>query len=1247
MSVIRIFVEKKKGFDVEAQALRKDIRENLGISGLKTLRILNRYDIEGLTDAELEKAIPTIFSEPNADTVYRELNTDGIVYAVEFLPGQFDQRADSAAQCCSLLTGKPAPGVRCAKVYVLGGELSDGDVNAIRKYTVNPVEARIASLDPVDSLAFSAPVPEDVKTVEGFIKMNDEQIADYHASMGFAMTVADLAFVRDYFITKARDPFVSELKVIDTYWSDHCRHTTFLTRLDKVEIQDGAFSAPIKEAWQLYLSVRDNVYSGRKAKDITLMDMATIAAKEIKKNGGLKDLDESEEINACSVVVDADINGKTEKWVVMFKNETHNHPTEIEPFGGAATCLGGAIRDPLSGRSYVYQAMRVTGAGNPLVAVADTMEGKLPQRKLTLTAAAGYSSYGNQIGLSTGQVSEIYDEGYVAKRLEIGAVVGAAPYENIRRERPACGDVIVLLGGATGRDGCGGATGSSKAHTNESLTTCGAGVQKGNPPTERKLQRLFRNGEVSRLIKRCNDFGAGGVCVAIGELSEALDINLDLVPKKYDGLDGTELAISESQERMAVVLDKNDVDKFIAFAHRENLDATPVATVTDTGRLRMTWRGNTIVDLERSFLDTNGVTQVSSAYITAPEKCDFLTSPLDAAAAELAKGDVKSALLKNLADLSVCSQKGLSERFDSSIGKGTVLMPFGGVNQLTPACAMAAKLPVEHGDSSTATIMSWGYNPKVARFSPFHGAYFAVAHSLVKLACAGGDISKARLTQQEYFERLRDVESRWGKPAAALLGSIKAQLDFNTPSIGGKDSMSGSFNQLDVPPTLVNFAIVTDNAESVISPEFKKEGSSIGVIEIPYTKELLPDADAIKKACAALYQQIKAGNVLAAYPVDNGGVAAALCIMALGNSIGFTACGEAEDMLTSKLCSIVLEADDATLDRLGATKIGTTGGNDIKLCGAVITMDEAKKAYTDTLEPVFPSWKETGVDKVENLNMTQKEIYTCSFKTAKPRVLLPVFPGTNCEIDTARAFEDAGAECDIFVIRNRTADEINASMDELTALLNKANILMLPGGFSGGDEPDGSGKFIATVLRNEQVSQAVEALLYKRDGLAMGICNGFQALIKTGLLPYGHIGEVAPTDPTLTYNTIGRHISTVARVRVAGVNSPWMTKCKLGEVYSVAISHGEGRFMADEKALASLIANGQIITQYCDLEGNASNDGHYNFNGSVAAIEGIVSPDGRVLGKMGHTERNGRNISKNVPGNYDMLLFKAGVEYFK
>ena len=1252
MAVIRIFVEKKPGYDVEAEQMLADLRTNLLIGSLSGIRILNRYDIEGLSQSEFREARDTIFSEPNVDTVYDEQmpQADGFVFAVEYLPGQYDQRADSAAQCCQLQTQKNAPLIRCAKVYILQGELSEQQKQQIVAYTINPVEARSASLEKPESLELKLERPADVAQLEDFIKMDAQAVREYHGQMGFAMTVEDLLFVQDYFKnTEKRAPYLSELKVIDTYWSDHCRHTTFLTKLEKVEIEQGAFVAPIREAYELYLSVRENVYAGRKAKDITLMDLATIAAKEIRKNGGLKDLDESEEINACSVVVQADMGDHSEKWLVMFKNETHNHPTEIEPFGGAATCLGGAIRDPLSGRSYVYQAMRVTGAGDPLTPVKDTLKNKLPQRKITQTAAAGYSSYGNQIGLATGQVQEIYDEGYVAKRLEIGAVVGAAPFENVRRDRPAAGDIVVLLGGATGRDGCGGATGSSKAHTAQSLSTCGSEVQKGNPPTERKLQRLFRDPAVSKLIKRCNDFGAGGVCVAIGELSEGLDIELDAVPKKYEGLDGTELAISESQERMAVVLAPEDVKTFVEKAHGENLNAAIVATVTDSKRLRMTWRGTTIVDIARSFLDTNGVTQHAEALITAPCGTEEFFASVTQEAAPYIESDLARAVTENLKNLNVCSQKGLSERFDATIGKGTVLMPFGGKTQLTPAAAMAAKLPVLSGKTNTATVMAWGYNPALSRTSPFHGAYYAVVESLCKMTCAGADISGVRVTQQEYFERLHEDPARWGKPAAALLGSFKAQLDFNAPSIGGKDSMSGSFESLDVPPTLVNFAITVSDARTLISPEFKKAGSAVGLLLAQRGAELLPNAGALKSSYAAVQKAIESGKVTAACPVGVGGVAAAVCKMCMGNLLGAELSGlKAKEYFTPELGAMVLEADEATLRELGAAVLGTvTERPEIRINGAAVSVKEAIGAYLEKLDPVFPVYaKNTG--ETHTVSSAQKAFAPCRFKTAaRPRVIIPVFPGTNCEVDTARTFTEAGAECEIFVLNNLTAKDIEESTAALARSIAKANILMLPGGFSGGDEPDGSGKFIATVLRNAAVKESVLELLYKRDGLAMGICNGFQALIKTGLLPYGDIRVTQPDAPTLTFNTVCRHISTMAQVRVSSVNSPWMSNCRVGEVYTVALSHGEGRFVGTPETLAQLEANGQILTQYVDAEGNASMDGRFNYNGSMLSIEGILSPDGRILGKMGHAERAGAELFKNIPGEHDMRIFEAGVNYFK
>ena len=1234
--VKRIFVEKKPGFDVEAQALHSDLTENLGLTGIKHVRILNRYDIEGLAEDQLALAVPTIFSEPNVDEVYYEnISLSGLTLISEYLPGQYDQRADSAAQCCQLLTGQEAPLVRCARLYAFEGTLSETELERIEKYIINPVESRKASADKPDTLKMALEQPAAVEVLHDFINYSDSQIAQYHKQMGFAMSIEDLAFVRDFFKKEGRAPTHTELKVIDTYWSDHCRHTTFLTSLGNITIEEGAQSAPIKEAYALYMDIRSDLK--REAKPVTLMDMATIAAKELRKQGFLKDLDVSDENNACSIVVDAVIDGKEEKWLVMFKNETHNHPTEIEPFGGAATCLGGAIRDPLSGRSYVYQAMRVTGSASPLKPVEDTLANKLPQRKITTGAAAGYSSYGNQIGLATGLVHEIYHEGYVAKRLEIGAVVGAAPYENVRRENPEPGDVILLLGGATGRDGCGGATGSSKAHTLESLSTCGAEVQKGNPPTERKLQRLFRSKECARLIKKCNDFGAGGVCVAIGELSGGLDINLDAVPKKYEGLNGTELAISESQERMAVVLDKEDADKFTELAARENLDAVRVAVVTDTGRMRMFWRGEAIVDIPRAFLDTNGVTQTAGAHITAPAGLENYFRPAQPRF---------DSLLSALTDLNSYIQKGLSERFDSTIGAGSVMMPFGGRNQLTPVPFMAAKLPVK-GETDLCTVMSWGFDPDLSSLSPFHGAYYAVVASLAKLACSGADVSDARLTQQEYFERLRKEPERWGKPAAALLGSIKAQMDFKAPSIGGKDSMSGSFMELDVPPTLVNFAIVTANASELASPEFKGENNYIGLYRPARNESFMPDAEKLLADYNALAGEIRAGRVLGAMPVERGGAAAAAAKMSFGNGIGAVLDNlSKEEAFADNPGGIVFETADAEIIKaLNGEVIGRTGGGSLSLNGESITLSQAASAAVSVMNGIYDVYAPDA--PTQAVTQPEKQAGPCRFKSARPKVVIPVFPGTNCEYDSARAFERAGGRAEIFVLRNRTPEDIAQSIKELQALIASANILFIPGGFSGGDEPDGSGKFIATVLRNERISDAVHELLYARDGLCLGICNGFQALIKTGLLPGGRIAPLKADSPTLTFNTLGRHISTIAHIRVAGNNSPWLSLCRPGEVYAVPVSHGEGRFWAGKTQLDALIANGQIATQYCDPDGRVTGSGQYNLNGSVMAVEGIVSPDGRVMGKMGHSERTGENICKNVPGNYDMKLFEAGCGYFK
>lgn len=1240
--VKRIYVEKRSGFDTEALHLKQDLSVNLSL-GIERLRLFNRYDIEGISDGDFNAAVQSVFSEPNADQVYYEqLPTlkGAAVFAAEYLPGQFDQRADSAAQCVQLLTQKEAPAVKAARVYALYGSLDDTQIDKIKAYIINPVDSRQADMTKPASLAMDIDYPPDVPVISGFIKYSDEQINDYHKDMGFAMSPQDLAFVRDYFIKEDRDPTLTELKVIDTYWSDHCRHTTFLTRLENIQVEQGELAAPIIKAEALYREIRQSIYAGR-SKDISLMDMATIAYKEIKRRGLLDDLDESEEINACSIGVDIMVDGRPERWLVMFKNETHNHPTEIEPFGGAATCLGGAIRDPLSGRSYVYQAMRVTGSADPRTPVEATLPHKLPQRKITTGAAAGYSSYGNQIGLATGVVSEIYDEGYVAKRLEIGAVVGAAPAENVRRERPQEGDVVVLIGGRTGRDGCGGATGSSKAHTKESINTCGAEVQKGNPPTERKLQRLFRNPHCTRLIKRCNDFGAGGVCVAIGELADGLTVNLDAVPKKYEGLDGTELAISESQERMAVVVAEQDAKRLIALAAEENLEATVVARITAEPKLRMLWRGKTIVNIERSFLNTNGVTQTADVRICAPEKSKspFISGELSGSFSEL--------LTDTLSDLNVASQKGLAERFDSTIGRGTVLMPYAGINQLTPVRTMAGRLPV-NGHTDAVTLMSWGYNPTVAKWSPFHGAVYAVIESLAFIAAAGGDISRVRLTLQEYFERLYKNPERWGKPAAALLGAMYCQLQLDIPAIGGKDSMSGSFMDIDVPPTLVSFALAVGDGRKVISPEFKKAGSKIALLRLKRDEYLLPTFKETKAAYIRLAAAIESGKVLSAMPVTYGGAAAAVAKMCFGNAIGAQLEGiSKQELFALNLGDIVAElAEGAQLE--GAEIIGFTlkepviAYNDER-----VTLKQAEVVWLEPLDGVFKTWADTTGD-VPTLSFDNNKAYPRPrVKTARPRVIIPVFPGTNCEYDTAKAFTEAGAVPEIIVVRNASAQDIEQTIERMAKAINNSQIIMLPGGFSGGDEPDGSGKFIATAFRSPRISDAVNELLYKRDGLMLGICNGFQALIKLGLVPYGTIRTIDEACPTLTYNAIGRHVSCISAIRVASNLSPWLRYTQPGQVYNVAISHGEGRFVASEETLKELALQGQIATQYADHNGNAAMDGRYNPNGSCWAVEGITDPSGRIFGKMGHTERYSDGLFKNVPGNYDMPVFRAGVDYFR
>ena len=1248
--VYRVFAEKKKGNDIEAVHMLNDLKNNVGITGLEEVRIINRYDAEGLSEESFKAAVKGVFSEANLDDVYYEEMTfspEWRVFATEYLPGQYDQRADSAAQCIQLLTVGERPTVTSAKVIAVKGDITDAEFDKIKAYVINPVESRLASMDKPETLDIKSDVPADIVRINGFINMTDEEIAKYHASMGFAMSIADLCWVRDYFKNdENRDPSLTELKVIDTYWSDHCRHTTFATQLDEIKIDEGKYSKAIEEALEQYFELRKEVYGDRKDKIVCLMDMACLGTKVLKKRGIVTNLDESEEINACSINVDVEIDGKKEPWLVQFKNETHNHPTEIEPFGGAATCLGGAIRDPLSGRAYVYQAMRVTGAGDPTTPFEKTLDAKLPQAKITTGAAQGYSSYGNQIGLATGQVTELYDEGYVAKRMEIGAVIGASPKENVIREVPQNEDVIILLGGRTGRDGCGGATGSSKAHDSSSIETCGAEVQKGNPPTERKIQRLFRNSEVSKMIKRCNDFGAGGVCVAIGELADGLQIDLDAVPKKYEGLDGTELAISESQERMAVVVDKADAEKFIALSNKENLEATIVAKVTDNNRLEMTWRGDKIVDLSRDFLNTNGVVQHANVEITGINNVSYR----DEVPSELQNMSNAEALKANLSRLEVASQKGLVERFDASIGASTVLMPYAGKYQLTPEEAMVAKIPLLKGETDTATVMSYGFVPKISRWSPFHSAAFAVTESLAKLAAVGCNPKDARLTFQEYFEKLGNEPKRWGKPTAALLGALSAQIGYNTPSIGGKDSMSGSFNDLDVPPTLVSFAVGISKASETASAQFKQNGSTVKLVKLPVDETTgLPKYKEALDLMIAVADGIKNGTVLSASVVREGGSASAVCRMAFGNKTGFTFAQnlDSKDLFAPLQGSFVLEL--ANENAFDGVVLGTTNDNSVFIIdGTVYTCDDLIEAWAGKLEKVFPTDSGKQAKMYEDVPLyKERSIFVAKNKVAKPRVFIPAFPGTNCEVDSARAFEKAGADVSVLVVNNLSSSAINETIDKMAEEIEKSQIIMLPGGFSGGDEPEGSGKFIATTFRNPKISEAVQKLLNCRDGLMLGICNGFQALIKLGLVPYGEIKTINEDDPTLTFNTIGRHISSMAYTRVTSVKSPWLSSVNAGDMFAVPISHGEGRFVANEDVMKKLIENGQVATQYVNLDGEVVADMPFNPNGSVCAVEGITSPDGRVLGKMGHCERKGDNLYKNVPFEKDMLLFESGVKYFK
>ena len=1281
--VYRIYVEKKSGLDHEAQNLKSDLLQLLGIGGVQNVRVLNRYDAEGIDRKLFDYAVHTVFSEPQLDVTGESLPEAELLFAVEYLPGQFDQRAASAAECIQIISRGERPAIRTAKIYALDGSFSKEEIEKIKKYVINPVEAREAALSLPETLAMAYEVPQSVETVEGFTHYSDTQLADFIAERGLAMDLADSQCCRAYFAEEQRDPTITEIKMIDTYWSDHCRHTTFNTILDAVQFADETLQA----AYQRYLDAR--MFVERK-KPVTLMDIGTIAAKVLKKQGKLDGLDESEEINACTVKIKVETEGREEDWLLLFKNETHNHPTEIEPFGGAATCVGGAIRDPLSGRSYVYGAMRVTGAGNPLAPIADTLPGKLPQRKLVTTAAAGYSSYGNQIGLATGQVDEIYHPGYVAKRMEIGAVIAAAPAENVVREVPAAGDKVILLGGKTGRDGCGGATGSSKSHTTASLESCGAEVQKGNAPEERKLQRLFRNPQASKLIKRCNDFGAGGVSVAIGELADGLLIDLNKVPKKYEGLDGTELAISESQERMAVVVRAEDVDLFTRLAHAENLEATVVATVTEEPRLVMNWNGKKIVDISRAFLDSNGAEKHIT--VQAP-RADWMAasreagtacganSPAPAAEpqapqiAAYAADDFAGRMRALAGDLNICSRRGLSERFDSTIGAGSVLMPFGGKYQRTPAQCMVNKISREHGDTKTCSLMSWGYNPFITEQSPYHGAYLAVVESVSKLVATGAAFREVYLSFQEYFEKLGKDSVKWGNPFAALLGALDAQLALGVAAIGGKDSMSGTFEDLSVPPTLVSFAVTTDQVDHIISSEFKAGGNPVYLLQPELNAEGLPDGDSLRKLYDRVTALMRAGLVKACRTPGMGGIAESVLKMALGNRIGFTFADtlpadfdlfapcygafllELDAVALTELQASAADADEAACDQNLQTLLNelehavllgeTTEDYLLQFGEEAVDMEETEQLYERKLEPVYPCNLKTEGNAPTLTDSPAEEIFRASIPCAKPRVLIPVFPGTNCEYDTAKAFAAAGAEPEIFVLNNLSADAVARSVSDFAAKVRESQMIFIPGGFSGGDEPDGSGKLITAFFRNAEIKEAVTALLGERDGLMAGICNGFQALIKLGLVPYGKIIDTDETCPTLTYNRIGRHQSKLVQTRIVSNRSPWLAGVQLGEVYTVPISHGEGRFMASQELLTELAANGQIITQYADFDGNATMEIQYNPNGSDWAVEGIISPDGRVLGKMGHSERIGSGLYQNVPGRFDMQMFTSAVKYFK
>ena len=1242
-----IFVEKKDGFNVEAKSLMEDFKSNLRIENLQAVRVANKYILGEMKEEYYQKSLYTIFAEKTVDNLYEEnlpISDDEIAFAVEFLPGQYDQRADSASECIGLLGAEERVEVKSAKVIVLKGKLTKEDIEKIKSYYINPVDSREVAIDNIE-LSSKLAEPNDVEILHNFINKDRKEIEDFHKELGLAMSVDDLLMIRDYFKSEERTPTITEIRVIDTYWSDHCRHTTFSTAIEDVTFEIGELNNAAQKSYEAYLKSRDFVY-GETDRDETLMDIAVITMKEMRKRGMLDDLDVSEEINACSIKVNIETDKGNEEYLEMFKNETHNHPTEIEPFGGAATCLGGAIRDPLSGRTYVYQAMRVTGAADPTVPVENTIKGKLPQRTITLGAAHGYSSYGNQIGLATGQVSEVYHPNYVAKRMEVGAVIAAAPKENVIREEPQSGDIVILLGGRTGRDGVGGATGSSKEHTEDSINECGAEVQKGNAPTERKIQRLFRNAEIAQMIKRCNDFGAGGVSVAIGELTRGLDINLDKVPKKYEGLDGTEIAISESQERMAVVVNKENVDRFIELAKVENLEAVVVAEVTDTERLRMYWRGKEIVNLKRSFLDTNGARQVTNVEVKLPGEYPLTVGDVN----------VKEEWLNNLTKLNVASQKGLVERFDSTIGGGTVLMPYGGRDANTEQEAMVAKIPVLNGVSEESTIMSYGLNPDLGVWSPYHMAYYSIIEAVTKLAAVGGDYRKARLTLQEYFEKLGKSPERWGKPFAALLGAYQAQIDLGIPAIGGKDSMSGSFGDVDVPPTLVAFAVGVEKAKNIISAEFKEVGSKLVFLMAERNEDYTLKVEGYKKNLEKLHELILEGKVISASSVKFGGASETLSKMAFGNKIGVKFSNlTKEELFGLNYGSLVLEVkSDVNVDEefkgCAYKAIGCTIKDELIVSQEYdlnLKLNILEETYEKKLSKVFKIKTTDKNESVKEVLYNESNVKSPIIKVAKPKVIIPVFPGTNCEYDCERAFRNAGAKTETLVFRNYSKEAFAESIENLEKQIRESQIIMLPGGFSAGDEPDGSGKFISTVFRNERIKDAVMDLLKNRDGLMLGICNGFQALIKLGLVPYGEIVDIEEDMATLTYNEINRHMSSIIKTKVVSKKSPWFSGVELGDIHNVAISHGEGRFVAPEKLLKQLVENGQVATQYVDNKGNIALDMPFNPNGSMLGIEGITSPDGRVLGKMGHSERIGENLYKNVPGNFDQKIFESGVKYFK